>query len=86
MVIFFLRSLALSVPIYRNLQSNVGNGLVSNFEHFFQNRVLYDFFVQIARDLRKTVTVFQKGGSSHVPRTLFVIRDRVVLLHKMAFC
>ena len=36
-----------------------------------------------AKDLRKHVTIFQKGGSTHVPPTLLVIR--VVLLHKRAF-
>ena len=37
-----------------------------------------------AKDLRKHVTIFQKGGSTHVPPTLLVIR--VVLLHKRAVC
>ena len=34
-----------------------------------------------AKDLRKNVTIFQKGGSTHVPPTLLVIR--VVLLHML---
>ena len=37
-----------------------------------------------AKDLRKNVTIFQEGGSTHALPTRLVIR--VALLYKIAFC
>ena len=88
---FFLGSLALSVSIYRNFQSNGANwrSFKLRKKFFYLIGHYINFFVQSlthylrAKDPRKNVSIFQEGRSIPAPPTPIVIR--VVLLHIVRF-
>ena len=80
--IFFLRSLALSVPISRNFQSN-GGKFYPKFETSLYTSIWLETSINWYTKSQgpKKKSVFQEGGSTPAPPTLLVIM--VVLLHTL---